>query len=72
MEARRPTAAPPPPPTPDLGVRMRTLAHDMERARQGVLSGRIQPQYHAFLARMLEGRLEAIEAEVMRQTRRNS
>ena len=59
-------------PSADLVARMRILAHDMERARQGVVAGKIQPQYYGFLARMLEGRLEAIEAEVLHKVRRNN
>ena len=38
----------------------------------GFLPGKIAPEQYSFLARMREGRLEAIEAEVVHRMRRNN
>ena len=67
MDARRSFTPP-----SDIGFRMRTLRHDLARAKVNLATGKLAPDQYRFLARMLEGRLEAIEAEVVHRMRRNN
>ena len=67
MDARR-TFTPP----ADLGFRLRTLQHDLQRAKVNLATGKLAPDQYAFMARMLQGRLDAIEAEVVHRMRRNN
>gem|GEM_PF-4611491 len=48
----------------DLGVRMRTLSNDLQRARVNLASGRLKPEHYGLLARELETRMKALEAEI--------
>ena len=64
MDARRTFPTP-----PDLGIQIRSLATDLQRARVNLATGKLHPEQYAFLARVLEGRLETVEAEVQRRLR---
>lgn len=56
--------APYEPVPPDLESRIRTLTHDLRRARLNLASGHLKPDQYAALANVLDGRLRDIEAEI--------
>ena len=58
MDARRAFPVP-----ADLDVRMKSLSHDLQRARVDLATGRLPPERYDPVARDLLGRLEDLEAE---------
>lgn len=44
--------------------RIRTLHHDLARARENMQTGRLRPEQYTALSRVLDERLRVLEAEV--------
>lgn len=59
MDARRTFPAP-----AEIETKVRTLSHDLQRARLDFAAGRLPPERFTALSEALEGRLRALEAEV--------
>lgn len=59
MDARHSLPVP-----PDLDARLKSLSNDLQRARVNLATGKLHPEHYEVLARALQIRLEALEAEV--------
>ena len=49
---------------PQVQGRLRSLSHDLQRARENMANGKLRPDHYQALQKVLDGRLRELEATV--------